>query len=90
MEAVRGYGSIQKRVLDVSGEGAKPSAVGQVAMATDHGGRRGAPTGASGQSRVGGTWRSEGSGQERPSAGLDASLGGGRAREGESAAPWGR
>ena len=90
MEAFRGSGSVQKGVLDVSGEGAKPSAVGQVAMATDHGGRRGAPTGASGQSRGGGTWRSKESGQERPSTGLDASLGGERAREGESAAPWGR
>ena len=90
MEAFRGNGWTKGGVLDVSGEGAKPSAMGQVAMATDHGGRRGAPIDASGQSRGGGTWRLEESGQERPSAGLDASSGGERAREGESAAPWGR
>ena len=58
-------------------------------MATDHGGRRGAPTGASGQSRDGGTWRAVGNGGKGAASGPNASTRKGKAREEENAAPYG-
>ena len=69
--------------------GAEPSAVGQVAMATDHGGRRGAPTGALGQSHDGETWRAAGNGGKRAASGPNASTGRGKAREEGNTAPYG-
>ena len=89
MASFQGNQSTTKGPLGASGTGAEPSAMGQVAMATDHGGRRGAPTGASGQSRDGGTWRAAGNGGKRVAGGPDAFMGKGKALEEENAAPYG-
>ena len=89
MASFQGNQSTAGGPLGASGTGAKPSAVGQVAMATDHGGRRSAPTDVSGQSRGGGTWRAEGNGGKKASSGPDASTGRERAREEGNAPPYG-
>ena len=89
MASFQGNQSTAKGPLGASGTGAEPSVVGQVAMATDHGGRRGAPTGALGQSRDEGTWRAAGKGGKRAANGPDASTGKGKAREEENAALYG-
>ena len=89
MASFQGNQSTAKGPLGASGTGAEPSAVGQVAMATDHGGRRGAPTDTSGQSRDGRTCRAAGNGGKRAASGPDASTGKGKASEEGNAAPYG-
>ena len=89
MASFRGNESAAKGPFGASETGAEPSAVGQVAMATDHGGRRGAPTDASGQSHDGGTWRAAENGERKAPSKPNASAGGKEACEEGDAVPYG-
>ena len=89
MASFRGNESAAKGPFGASEMGAEPSAMGQVAMATDHGGRRGAPTGAPGQSRGGETCRAEGNGERKAPSGPNASAEGKEDCEEGDAVPYG-